>query len=75
MGIANWMRVLETVNGLARMGGKLRSLTLDPGGPGAQGSAGDVEFVPPVSPVSPPVPVVPLHAAFAPSRPCDMNCW
>jgi hypothetical protein len=43
MGIANWMRVLETVNGLARMGGKLRSLTLDPGGPGAQGSAGALE--------------------------------
>jgi hypothetical protein len=43
MGIANWMRVLETVNGLARMGGKLRSLTLDPGGPGPQGSAGALE--------------------------------
>jgi hypothetical protein len=43
MGIANWMRVLETVNGLARMGGKLRALTLDPGGPGPQGSAGALE--------------------------------
>jgi hypothetical protein len=40
MAIGNWMRVLETVNGLARMGGRLRSMTLesDPGahsGPGA----------------------------------------
>jgi hypothetical protein len=43
MGLANWMRVIETVNGLARMGGKLRSLTLDPGGPGAPGSAGALE--------------------------------
>src|SRR5918993_1515741 len=43
MGIANWMRVLETVNGLARMGGKLRSMTLDPGGLGPQGSAGALE--------------------------------
>lgn len=31
------MRVFETVNGLARMGGRLRSLTLDPGSAGAQG--------------------------------------
>lgn len=31
------MRVLETVNGLARMGGRLRSMTLDPGAAGAQG--------------------------------------
>ena len=29
MGIANWMRVLDTVTGLARMGGRLRA-TLDP---------------------------------------------
>ena len=29
MGIANWMRVLDTVTGLARIGGKLRA-TLDP---------------------------------------------
>ena len=29
MGIANWMRVLDTVSGLARMGGRLRA-TLDP---------------------------------------------
>jgi hypothetical protein len=29
MGMANWMRVIETVSGLARMGGKLRS-TFDP---------------------------------------------
>jgi hypothetical protein len=42
MGIANWMRVLETVNGLARMGGKLRA-TLDPGAPGPLGSAGALE--------------------------------
>jgi hypothetical protein len=43
MGIANWMRVLETVNGLARMGGKLRSMTLDPGMAGTQGAAGALE--------------------------------
>jgi hypothetical protein len=33
MGIANWMRVLDTVSGLARMGGRLRSMTLEPGAP------------------------------------------
>jgi len=43
MGIANWMRVLDTVTGLARMGGKLRSLTLDPGMPGNQSGAGTLE--------------------------------
>jgi hypothetical protein len=42
MGIANWMRVLETVNGLARMGGRLRSLTVDPAAQGAQ-TAGALE--------------------------------
>jgi hypothetical protein len=42
MAIANWMRVLETVNGLARMGGRLRSLTVDPGAQGAQ-TAGALE--------------------------------
>jgi hypothetical protein len=40
MGIANWMRVLDTVSGLARMGGKLRSLTVEPGISGTQGGAG-----------------------------------
>jgi hypothetical protein len=44
MGMAGWMRVLETVNSLARMGGRLRSMTtLDPGSPGSQGSAGALE--------------------------------
>ena len=43
MGIANWMRVLETVNGLARMGGRLRSMTLDPGTAASQGAAGALE--------------------------------
>jgi hypothetical protein len=43
MGIANWMRVIETVNGLARMGGRLRSMTLDPGTAAAQGAAGALE--------------------------------
>jgi len=33
MGMANWMRVLDTVSGLARMGGRLRSMTLEPGVP------------------------------------------
>jgi hypothetical protein len=42
MGLANWMRVLETVNGLARMGGRLRSLTVDPAAQGAQ-TAGALE--------------------------------
>jgi hypothetical protein len=42
MGIANWMRVLETVNGLARMGGRLRSLTVDPAANGTQ-TAGALE--------------------------------
>lgn len=32
MGIANWMRVLDTVSGLARIGGRLRA-TLDPAFP------------------------------------------
>jgi hypothetical protein len=32
MGIANWMRVIDTVSGLARMGGRLRA-TLDPSYP------------------------------------------
>jgi hypothetical protein len=32
MGIANWMRVLDTVSGLARIGGRLRA-TLDPAYP------------------------------------------
>ena len=32
MGIANWMRVLDTVGGLARIGGRLRA-TLDPAYP------------------------------------------
>src|SRR5262245_32601849 len=32
MGIANWMRVLDTVSGLARIGGKIRA-TLDPAYP------------------------------------------
>jgi hypothetical protein len=40
--MANWMRVLETVNGLARMGGRLRSLTVDPAAQGAQ-TAGALE--------------------------------
>ena len=31
--MANWMRVLDTVSGLARMGGRLRSMTLEPGVP------------------------------------------
>jgi hypothetical protein len=43
MGIANWMRVLETVNGLARMGGRLRSMTADPGTAATQGAAGALE--------------------------------
>ena len=43
MGIANWMRVIETVNGLARMGGRLRSMTLDPGTAATQGTAGALE--------------------------------
>ena len=41
MSIANWMRVLDTVSGLARMGGKLRSLSVDSGiapGPGGTGT-------------------------------------
>ena len=41
MSIANWMRVLDTVSGLARMGGKLRSLSVDSGispGPSGTGS-------------------------------------
>jgi hypothetical protein len=33
MAIANWMRVLDTVGGLVRMGGRLRSMTLEPGAP------------------------------------------
>lgn len=37
MGIGNWMRVLETVNGLARMGGRLRSMTVDAEAGGAAG--------------------------------------
>ena len=43
MGIANWMRVLDTVSGLARMGGKLRSLTVDSGIAAIQGGAGALE--------------------------------
>jgi hypothetical protein len=42
MGIANWMRVIETVNGLARMGGRLRSLSVDPAANGTQ-TAGALE--------------------------------
>jgi hypothetical protein len=42
MGIANWMRVLDTVSGLARMGGKLRSLTLE-SGPATQSGGGTLE--------------------------------
>jgi hypothetical protein len=38
MGIAGWMRVLETVNGLARMGGRIRSMTLDPGASATPGT-------------------------------------
>src|SRR6476660_9891552 len=38
MGFANWMRVLDTVSGLARMGGKLRA-TLDPTYPVAPDTA------------------------------------
>jgi hypothetical protein len=32
MGVANWMRVLDTVSGLARIGGRIRA-TLDPAYP------------------------------------------
>ena len=39
MGIGNWMRVLETVNGLARMGGRLRSMTVDSEAGGHAGGA------------------------------------
>jgi hypothetical protein len=43
MGIANWMRVLDTVSGLARMGGQLRSLTVEPGISATQGGGGTLE--------------------------------
>ena len=43
MGIANWMRVLDTVGGLARMGGKLRSLTGASDISAIQGGAGALE--------------------------------
>jgi hypothetical protein len=43
MGIANWMRVLDTVSGLARMGGKLRSLTVESGISAASGGTGTLE--------------------------------
>ena len=43
MGIANWMRVLDTVSGLARMGGKLRSLTVESGISATQVGAGALE--------------------------------
>lgn len=44
MGIANWMRVLDTLGGLAQMGGKLRSLTAESGMTATQtGSAGALE--------------------------------
>ena len=43
MSIANWMRVLDTVSGLARMGGKLRSLSVDSGISPGQGGTGTLE--------------------------------
>lgn len=43
MGIANWMRVLDTVSGLARMGGKLRSLSVDSEISPSTGGAGTLE--------------------------------
>lgn len=44
MGIAEWMRILDTVGGLAQMTGKLRTRTADTGiVPSAGGEAGGIE--------------------------------